>query len=225
FAVANLAAAQEVGQEGEALAVPGVEEGTGRGLAVQLRERGGPAAPGIQLGLQRARGPQDAHGVCGRALAEAEDHLRGREGGCRGRGLEPLPEAARAHLDPRAYALSIADAAREVDAQRVVAAAAVVPPDRDLALRSPQHEVEGAVAVQVRSGEGGEGAGHGGLRGLRPLAPAEIAEDLEPARGQQDEVEQAVLVVVEELRGRRGGAGEGRGAEAVVAAAEREGTG
>ena len=94
--VPHLAPAQEVADELEALAVPGVEVGAGRRLPVQLGHlQGGAHAVrrgGRELGLRLddPRDPDHADRVGGRALSQAEQEIRRSHGGGRGRGLELL---------------------------------------------------------------------------------------------------------------------------------------
>ena len=83
--VAHLAAAQEVGQELEAVAVPGVEVRAGRWLAIELLDdhRGDPAfgrwrLGGLtELGLENAGRPEDANDVNEGPVAETENEIRG----------------------------------------------------------------------------------------------------------------------------------------------------
>ena len=77
--VAHLAAAHEVGHELEAVAVPGVEIRTRRGLAIELgdRERTRRLGPGrCRLGLEDARWPQYADDVRRLPGPEAEHDVR-----------------------------------------------------------------------------------------------------------------------------------------------------
>ena len=232
--VAHLAAAQEIGHEDEPLAVPGEEDGAGRRLAVELlhgqrrrqngwrpgrngRLRGGVdrlgGGVGGRLGLEDPRGPEHPDDVGALAGSEPEHQVGGRHGGRRGRGLEPGPQAARAHLHLRAHARPIAGEAGDADSQRIVARIAAV---------HEQGEPAGVARREVAGPVSGEVGHHCGVRGpngadrrrgggepcrprdVRPCSP-EIAEQAGAVRQPREQVGKPVVVVVHESRRRRAG--------------------
>ena len=118
-----------------------------------------------------------------------------------------LPEAAGAHLDLRADGRAVADARRELDAQRTdtgFAARCARPRGRTApraTMSTRPSPFRSPVASDVASASDAAMAGGMARRGdIGPFA-TEVAEEARAARGQQEEVEQAVVVVVDELRG------------------------
>ena len=124
--------------------------------------------------------------------------------GRRGIRFDPLTQAAGAHLDFRAERAAVADASGQLRAYRVRAAAAVVAEEADLGWRSEQH-IDVAVAVDIGGREGLRlevRANHSRAAADVEPARAEIPEHSNTARCSRHEIEQAIVVVIDELRAR-----------------------
>ena len=199
-AVPHFAAAHEVGDEGEALAVPGVEIRTGRWLAVELHDLHRRRLRLRRFGLHGPRRPDHPDRVGGGTLAEPEDDVGGPQRRGDGRRLDLLVQAARAHVHLGADAAAVAHEALELHAQRVVAAAAVVAQDVRRPLLVQGDDVGVAVAVQVAGRDEADGASRDHRRRDFAECFADIAEEPQPLDAGHQQVEQAVVVVIEELR-------------------------
>ena len=143
--VAHLARAQEVRHELEARAVPGVEIGTRRRLAVELVDgQGRPAGPTALAApvsisvwtIPETQITRTASGASSRAQPEDDVGRRGHRH--RRGGLELLAQAAGTDLHLHAHAALVGDASVQLDRERAVAVAALVREDHE-PLRGRHH--------------------------------------------------------------------------------------
>ena len=246
---AHLSAAHEIGHELEPFAVPRVEVRAGRRLAIELGDRHhrgvGPRPRRRQLDfrLEDAGRPQHAHDVGALASAQSEQDVGRSSGGGSRRGLNLLQQAAGAQLHLGADAAAVARAPLQPHAERGAPVAAVVSPDAHAPAGGAREHVGVAVAVDVAGGEcqcaivrAAERCRQRRCGDVNPRV-ADISKQPRPAVGQREQIDDAVVVVVEELRGkcagrirRRLGHGEAacagtdrKGARGVGAAEEKVG--
>ena len=148
--VADDARSDDVGDEGELLAVPREEGGAGAAATVELAELQALGGGDVDLVLRDAGGPEEAHEVGLVGAAESGDEVLWRG------DLPLLPHVVGEDFDLGAEGALVVGESFERDAQGVILAAAFVVEDGGCAVLLGDDEVGGSVAVDV-CGEQGAG--------------------------------------------------------------------
>ena len=183
--IAHLAAAKKIRHELERRAVPGIQEGTRRRLAIEL---GNDDRAATNLKVCRHL-PSSRPGRCRPATARARHRRRrvcpGRRsgpgpttGGVAATRSRPLPQAAGANVHFRARGAAVADPPAQADMQRSRAAQRRRCGTAEAApLGSERGDVVVAVAVDVADSEGAESAARVGGRIVPPSHRQNVRRD------------------------------------------------
>ena len=186
--VADDATPEEVGHEAEAAAVPGVEDGAGGPLAVELHQVEALSARGRQLRLPHPAGPEDADEFDGVGRSQAEGQTRG--GAAAAAQLPLLLVAPGLHLHLCAETVEVAVQAAQPDADPASSGGGV---GVQLAVRP---DVDVAVAVEVFEQDQLRCPSRAQLRSGRPEGAAGPLQETDASLSKGDEIEVAVVVDV-----------------------------
>ena len=153
--VSERAPAQEVGDEADPLSVPGVEDGTGGALPVQLLHRRRCQRRHVQFDLLHAARPEKTDVVGRERVSEPEVNreVALRQVPRRGPHLAALAHPGDPDLDLGADPVQIAAKAPGTHGHPVPGPRPIVPEGEDAAPRGTDHGVEIAIAVQIAGRE------------------------------------------------------------------------
>ena len=166
----------------------------------------------IRLGLQNARGPEDADDIGARAAAEAEHDVGWSSRRCRRRHLESVAQAACPELDLRADRAAVADAGVEPHAYGARSREACrlrVSPEPDAARLQVNDDIVVAIGIDVAHRHRCCGLtrcrSRRRQRRRRDIGPrrSEIPPESRTAGRERQQIRETVAVVVEQLHRRR----------------------